>query len=391
MDVTHIIIFISILLLVYGGLHYYLYRKLSLVVPTHKKAIIATLTIFAGSVFIVEALIHNGITPFITPLLTTTAWISFFWMGLVVLFFGISLPIDILSWLARRIIAFNITRDFSQLIEQKIEKPLSSPARTVVVTACVLVLAVNGVFNAQQINVKRVTIESEKISRPLRIVQITDLHVGDLTSEKHIQKIVETINSLNADIIVSTGDLIDMSTDHSEAYLSKLEALHARLGKFAVFGNHEIIAGLKKSRRLTELAGFTVLSNRGVTLDGEINLFGVDDPSVAGRLQPGARHPDEPLPTFSNTLFTVLLKHQPVVEPNAVSTFDLQLSGHVHGGQIYPFGLFTRMVYPVPMGLSRITDKTWLYVSYGTGTWGPPMRVFAPPEITLFELMHTKK
>ena len=382
MGATRIIFFIGILFLVYGGLHYYLYRKLTLVVPTHKKSIIVTLTIFGGSVFVVEALIHNGITPFITPLLTTTAWASFFWMGLVVLFFGISLPIDFLSCLARRGKSFNITENFSQ----KIEKPLRSPTRTVVITACVFVLAVNGVFNAQQINVERVILESEKISRPLRIVQITDLHVGNLTREKHIQKIVETINGLDADIIVSTGDLIDMSTDHSEAYLSKLAALHARLGKFSVYGNHETIVGLKKSRRLTEHAGFTLLSNRGVTLDGVINLFGVDDPSIVGRLQPGARHPDEPLPTFSNALFTTLLKHQPVVAPNAAPTFDLQLSGHVHGGQIYPFGLLTRMVYRVPMGLSRIADKTWLYVSYGTGTWGPPMRVFAPPEITLFEL-----
>lgn len=395
MDVTHILFFIGILLLVYGGLHYYFYRKLSLVIPTHKKAIIVTLTILGGSVFVVEALVHNGATPFIspilTPILTPMAWIAFFWMGLVVLFFGISLPIDFLSWLARRVISFNITQDFALLIKQRIEKPLCSPARTVVVTACVFVLAINGVFNAQQINVKRLTLESEKISRPLRIVQITDLHIGELTREKYIQKIVETINAQDADIIVSTGDLIDMSTDHSEAYLSRLEALHARLGKFAVYGNHETIAGLKKSRQLTELAGFTVLSNRGITLDGVINLFGVDDPSVAGRLQPGARHPDEPLPAFSNALFTVLLKHQPVVAPNTTSSFDLQLSGHVHGGQIYPFGLLTRLVYPVPMGLSRITDNTWLYVSYGTGTWGPPMRVFAPPEITLFELMHTKK
>ena len=188
------------------------------------------------------------------------------------------------------------------------------------------------------------------------------------------------------DIIVSTGDLVDMSTDHSAAFISQLSALHSRLGKFAVYGNHETFVGLKKSRQLTESAGFTLLSNRGVTLDGVINLFGVDDPSVAGRMQPGAHHPQEPTPKFSNALFTVLLKHQPVVTQNSTSTFDLQLSGHVHGGQIYPFGLLTRLVYRVPMGLSRIADKTWLYVSYGTGTWGPPMRVFAPPEITLFEL-----
>jgi predicted MPP superfamily phosphohydrolase len=378
MDATHIIFLICIVILVYGGLHYYLYRKLIQVVPTHKRAIVVTLSIFGGSLFVVEALIHNDVTPFITPI----AWISFFWMGLVVLFFGISLPIDFLSWLARREKSFSIAQHFSDWIE----KPLTSPLRTVVVALFVLLLGVNGVFNAQQINIQQVTLESEKLTRPIRLVQITDLHVGALTQKKHIQKIVKTINDLNADIIVSTGDLIDMSTDNSADLIFQLAALHSRLGKFAVYGNHETIAGLKKSRQLTELAGFTLLSNRGVTLDGVMNIFGVDDPSVAGRMQPGAHHPDEPTPNFSNSLFTVLLKHQPVIAHNATSTFDLQLSGHVHGGQIYPFGLLTRMVYRVPMGLSRISDKAWLYVSYGTGTWGPPMRVFAPPEITLFQL-----
>ena len=86
----------------------------------------------------------------------------------------------------------------------------------------------------------------------------------------------------------------------------------------------------------------------------------------------------------------MLLKHQPVIARDNISTFDLQLSGHVHGGQIFPFGLITAAVYRVPMGLSRTAAKTWLYVSRGTGVWGPPMRVLAPPEITLFELQPLK-
>ena len=378
MDGIRLLFVICIFIALYGSLHYYLYRKLKTLLPAHKRAISVTLSIFAGSVFVVEVLIHNEITAFITPI----TWASFFWMGLVVLFFGISLPIDLLAWLCHQGKSFNVSLRFTQ----PINKSLRSPIRTVAVALLVFGLAIHGTFNAQQINVEHITLESTKLSRPIRIVQITDLHVGSLTREKHIQKIVETINDLDADIIVSTGDLIDISTDHSEAFISKLAALRFRLGKFAIYGNHETFVGLKKSRQLIEHAGFTLLSNSGVTLDEMINIFGVDDPSVTGRMQPGARPPDEPTPTFSNTLFTVLLKHQPVVTLNAASTFDLQLSGHVHGGQIYPFGLLTRMVYRVPMGLSHITDKTWLYVSYGTGTWGPPMRVFAPPEITLFQL-----
>lgn len=373
-----IFFFICILILVYGGLHYYLYRKLRTVLPKHNRAIIITLVLLAGSVIVVEAFIHNQITVLLTPL----AWVSFFWMGLVVLFFGVSLPIDLLTWLVQRSQSLPLARR----VAVPLEKRLSAPIRTVVVVVVVVVLGINGVFTAQQINVERESLASAKLSRPLRLVQITDLHVGTLTQKRHLQNIVDTINKLDADIIVSTGDLIDMSTDNSAELVSQLAGLQSRLGKFAVYGNHETFVGLEKSRQLTELAGFTLLSNRGSTLDGVINLFGVDDPSVVGRLQPGIHHPDEPTPAFTNTLFTVLLKHQPVVAPGTAPTFDLQLSGHVHGGQIYPFGLITRLVYPVPMGLSRLTGNSWLYVSYGAGAWGPPMRVFAPPEITLFQL-----
>lgn len=387
MNIVQIVLVLSIFLTVYGGLHYYLYQKLKSVLPTHEPAIIIALCILASSVVIAEIMTHNE-GP---PLTRTISWIAFFWMGLVVLFFGTSAPIDLLALLMRGIAHLGRDATALQDISNRIVAILNSPTRTIIVSLVVIVLAVNGTFTAQQINVNTVTLTSGKLIQPLRIVQISDLHIGDLTRQNHIQNLVDTINKLHADVIVSIGDLIDMSSDHSEVYLSILSHLQARLGKFAVYGNHETFVGIDKSRRLTELAGFTLLSNNGVTLDGLINLYGVDDPSVAGRMQPGTPHPDEPTPAFSNHLFTVLLKHQPVVLAKATSTFDLQLSGHVHGGQIYPFGLLTRLFYRKSMELSKINNNTWLYVSYGTGTWGPPMRVFAPPEITLFELRPLKK
>ena len=155
MSELRIFFFICILVLVYGGLHYYLYRKLRAVLPKHKTAIIVTLGLLAGSVFVVEVLIHNQITLFITPL----AWVAFFWMGLVVLFLGISLPIDLLAWLARRGKSVALV----QRMAEQIEIPLASPTRTVVVALVVVVLGINGIFTAQQINVERVTLESTKL------------------------------------------------------------------------------------------------------------------------------------------------------------------------------------------------------------------------------------
>jgi predicted MPP superfamily phosphohydrolase len=382
MNIVRFSVVLSLFITIYGGLHYYLYRKLKAVLPTHEQAIIITLFILASSVIIAEIMTHNE-GP---PITRTISWIAFSWMGLVVLFFGTSVPVDLLVLLMKGIAHLGKDIPALQDISTRIVAVLNSPTRTIIISVAVIALAINGTFTAQKINVRTITLSSSKLTQPLRLVQITDLHIGDLTRQKYIHDLVDTINKLNPDIIVSTGDLVDMSSDHSEVYLSSLSYLQARLGKFAVYGNHETFVGINKSRNLTEQAGFTLLSNKGVTLGGQINLFGVDDPSVAGRMQPGASHPEEPTPAFSNHLFTVLLKHQPVVAPNTTSTFNLQLSGHVHGGQIYPFGLLTRLFYRVPMELSKINNNTWLYVSYGTGTWGPPMRVLAPPEITLFEL-----
>jgi predicted MPP superfamily phosphohydrolase len=220
----------------------------------------------------------------------------------------------------------------------------------------------------------------------LTIVQITDLHLGILGDEAYFQQVVDTVNAVDPDIIVSTGDLVDMQLDHLHEFKAIMSGLRARLGKYAVYGNHEALAGLDASRAFTETIGFTLLSNSGTTIDNLINLVGVNDPAVErwGQTTPV----DEPvlLKQFDNGLFTLLLKHQPRIDPASQGLFDLQLSGHTHGGQIFPFGLLIHLFYKEPFGFSRIDNKSSLYVSRGTGTWGPPMRVLASPEITIVRL-----
>ncbi len=133
-------------------------------------------------------------------------------------------------------------------------------------------------------------------------------------------------------------------------------------------------------------AGFTLLSNSGVTIANTINLLGVDDPAVENGVTESSVNEAALLAQFRNGLFTVLIKHQPVVAPEARGLFDLQLSGHTHGGQLFPFRFLTHLVYRAPFGLSEVSPNHWLYVGRGAGTWGPPMRVLAPPEITLIRL-----
>jgi predicted MPP superfamily phosphohydrolase len=153
-----------------------------------------------------------------------------------------------------------------------------------------------------------------------------------------------------------------------------------------VTGNHEYYAGLDQSLAFLERSGFRLLRGETVTVGDRITLAGVDDPT-------GGSAPDEAalLKKEPRTRFTVLLKHRPRVNSEAVSLFDLQLSGHAHRGQIFPFNLLTGLEYPMQNGLYELPGNGYLYTSRGTGTWGPPMRILSPPEMTLFEIVGTGK
>lgn len=147
-------------------------------------------------------------------------------------------------------------------------------------------------------------------------------------------------------------------------------------------GNHEAYAGLKDALAFTERAGFVTLRGRAVTVAGLLDVAGVDDPAVAS----GGSERDL-LASLPRDRFTLLLKHRPRVDPDAVGLFDLQLSGHTHDGQIFPFTVVVRLAHPTMAGRYPLSQGSELYVSRGSGTWGPPFRVGAPPEVTIVELV----
>jgi hypothetical protein len=165
-----------------------------------------------------------------------------------------------------------------------------------------------------------------------------------------------------------------------------LAELNPPLGKFAITGNHEFYAGIGQSERFLKAAGFTLLRNERLNVAEQLYIVGVDDPAVRRRNQTKGDDEESLLAGLSRERFTLLLKHRPTVETESLGKFDLQLSGHTHGGQIFPFHLITRLFYPREDGLHRLEKGSVLYISRGTGTWGPPMRFLSPPEVTVFEL-----
>lgn len=370
MDTPLFILAVTILLSSYGGMHYYLYRKLLWVFPGHRKLLIISLYVLAGSLFAVQILVERGWLPLAAPL----AWLPSVWMGFVFLFFVIAGLADLLI------------KGLTMARKNNLLTRVPKRTFTIVTTAVVILVCLAGIYSAQQINIESYTLSSAKLKRPFTIVQVSDLHLGLLSNETHIQDLVNRINSLQPDIIVSTGDLVDMQAENLDGYSATLAGLRARLGKFAVYGNHEIFAGIDMAKEFTERSGFTLLSNRGVSLDNAVNIIGMDDPTVHGKLMTSGERERQVLQPFQDDRFTLLLKHQPVVSLETRGMADLQLSGHTHGGQIVPFNLLVRIFYRAPFGLSQTGPNSWLYVSKGTGTWGPPMRVLAKPEVSVFYL-----
>jgi predicted MPP superfamily phosphohydrolase len=166
-----------------------------------------------------------------------------------------------------------------------------------------------------------------------------------------------------------------------------LAGISPQYGMYAVLGNHEYYAGLQNSLDFLRRAGFRVLRKEQAKIAECLTIAGVDDPTGARWGDAGGSDEKGLLASPIQHRFTILLKHRPAVHPESRGRFDLQLSGHVHKGQIFPFNLLTWFFFPVSAGLNQLDDGSRLYVSRGTGTWGPPIRFLAPPEITVIDLM----
>jgi uncharacterized protein len=267
---------------------------------------------------------------------------------------------------------------------------LKATARRQIQILGVMILAATlwSVMEASHPLIKAITLHNPafRASPPLRIVQVSDVHLGMLRGPEWNRMLCRTIQSLSPDILVSTGDLVDSSMKNIGDQTADWASISAPLGKFAVLGNHEYYLGLTESLALYRQAGFHLLRGETVSITPTLSLSGVDDRS--GHSLGAACYSSESnlIPVPERSTFHILLKHQPLINRESVPFFDLQLSGHTHQGQLFPFHLLVRLFYQYLHGLYQPAPHFQLYVSAGTGTWGPPMRLFAPPEITVFTL-----
>lgn len=360
--------FLSAALLVYGSMHVYALSKVWMAL--------------AHSYGLGLALILAGAFLTFSPLLVwflerqnwhrvtvATAWVSYTWMGYLFLFLCIGLLVDLGHALVTLL---------------RCHWPLSHMMTLGAVSLLALILLAYGLVAARQIQVEEISITTPKLATgQVTIAQISDLHLGVMLGDEFLERVIARLREIRPDILVATGDIVDGQGDDLDALARRFQSYAPPLGAYAVTGNHEHYAGLETSLRFLRHAGFAVLRGESVKAGG-IVLTGVDDPAAIPVGQHARLDARQARASVNKDAFIVLLKHQPVVD--SATLFDLQLSGHTHGGQIFPFVYLTRLAYRVHTGLTELADGRRLYVSRGTGTWGPPIRLFAAPEITLITI-----
>ncbi|MCG6919296.1 MAG: metallophosphoesterase [Deltaproteobacteria bacterium] len=376
-------LFLLTFLSIYGAIHLYLFIKArAAFAPTigASVAMALVLTVMVLAPIAVRLLDRHGMHLAGRYL----AYLAYTWMGLLFFFFCLSLCLDL----------YNLSMRILALLPGSFTGSLVWKGRDSFIFIILGVLFLGGLsgYSAWQIRLERVVLPTMKLPasvEKITIAQISDVHLGPMVGERRLARIIRLLERVKPDLVVATGDLVDAQMDRLNNLAAMLAKVNPPLGKFAIAGNHEFYAGIHQSGLFLKAAGFNFLRNEGCNLKGLINLVGVDDPAGKRRYPKVSAVGKEEkilLADLDSKRFTLLLKHRPTVEKEAIGQFDLQLSGHTHGGQIFPFNLVTRIFYPRQSGLHRLEKGSALYVSRGTGTWGPPMRFLAPPEVTLIEL-----
>lgn len=276
---------------------------------------------------------------------------------------------------------------------------VADPTRSRIVAATVavvsLVLALWGYAEAMRVpRTRRVEVTIPRLGSGLdgvRVVLLTDTHYGPISRARWSAEVVAAVNRLDPDIVCHTGDIADGSVAARREQAAPLGAVQARLARTYVTGNHEYFGEAQGWLDHMRDLGWAPLHNRHIVVErngSRLVVAGVDDATAASSGRPGHRADHAAaLAGADPDLPVLLLAHQPKQIDAAVACgVDLQISGHTHGGQIWPFHLLVRLDQPAVNGLSRHGDRTQLYTSRGTGFWGPPLRIFAPSEITLLTL-----
>lgn len=310
-------------------------------------------------------------------------WVSHLWIGV----FGL-------------LLVSVVTGDVARLLWALVASPSAQAARRAVRVEAGLVVGLLLPAVAYGYRTARGPARIEQVTVPipglgegmagLKVAQISDLHIGQTLDGKFLERVVEQVNALDADVVAITGDLVDGTVARLRDEVAPLAKLRAKLGVFYVNGNHEYFSGPVAWERHVASLGITVLHNEHRVVErggAALVIAGITDHNGGSYGPEHQPRPDAAVAGAPDGVPRILLAHQPrSAAAAAPHGYALQLSGHTHGGQIFPFMFFVRLQQPVVSGLHKLAGM-WVYTNRGTGYWGPPLRIGPKPEITALTLV----
>ena len=368
------VVFAIVFLLIMGGVNYYIYRRfLSKLAPAFSRyAALVPIILMIGEVFFLLDAISNIVpdSPTLYLLLSTFIGISF-------ILFVMALVYDLIITASSHVPLDQERRRFIKIIFD----------------VTMLIMAISYVLRGLSQGLKAPVINTVQIrvkgfpAEDYTIVQLTDVHVGRTIRRDYIEDLVRRTNALKPDMVVITGDLIDLPVEKIRDDLAPLQDLQAP--SYFILGNHEYFHGPHDAIAIAKELGIRPLLNESITIEvegGHFNLVGITD-LVGERMGVLAHDLDAAFSQVDHKRSSIVLAHQPkTINLLNGQRCDLMLSGHTHGGQIFPFGYLVIMDQPYLAGLHQHNEHSQIFVSRGTGFWGPPLRVLAPSEISLIKI-----
>lgn len=382
MKTMNVVIFFSVFFTVYALVNFYIFIRgwQALQPGSAGRTLYLALFLFLSIAFVAGRLMERW---WLNPASETLVWIGSFWLAAMLYLFLAVLLLDLLRLIHHFVPFFPawVTADYARFKERGF----------LAVGLAVIAVIFAGHINALLPRVTEVTVAVNKPmpgEGTLRIVAASDIHLGTIIGRRRFEKIVARMNGLEPDLILLPGDIVDedLAPVIKQNLGETLRALRAPLGVYAVTGNHEFIGGAEAAVRYLTEHGVTMLRDSVAELPNGVAVVGREDRSIGQFSGRKRKELHEIMAAVDLTKPVILMDHQPFhLEEAAAAGVDLQLSGHTHHGQLWPFNYITDAIYEVSRGYGR-RGNTHYVVSQGIGTWGPPVRLGNRPEILLITL-----
>lgn len=378
------LIFLSVVISILGLLHWFLYSRLVSALEITSPTVLWTLRILAAFLsvsYIISRILESKMPGAVAHAMD---WVASVWVGMMWQFLWIAFVFFLVK------VALVISGQWGAWTMA--QHTLLGRYSFYAVTGLVLMITAYGIYKATgPARLVEVDVPVQKWNESLRefkIAMVADFHASNTNGVERIGMWSEQITALKPDVILAPGDIIDTPANQIPEVADGFRKLSAPLGVFSTTGNHEYYVGMPGAVDLMQRGGFQVLMNEHLQLPNGVLISGIEDRT--------ARQMGRPLPAFQSlipeqdsSLVQVLLMHTPAtsdVQRAMDAGFDLVVSGHTHGGQMFPFTLFTKMAFPYHHGLYKVNNGYQL-TTCGIGYWGPPMRVGKPPEIMLIRFV----